>query len=45
MGRKEEPEDVSRAAAFLLPPDSSFIASVALFVDGGHDALMRPNDF
>ena len=45
VGRKGEPEDVSRAAAFLLGTDSSFIANAALFVDGGYDALIRPNDF
>ena len=45
VGRPGEPEDIAHAAAFLLDPNSSFIAGTVLFLDGGHDALLRPNDF
>ena len=45
VGRPGQPEDIAHAAAFLLDPNSSFIAGTVLFLDGGHDALLRPNDF
>ena len=44
VGRPGQPEDIAHAAAFLLDPNSSFIAGTVLFLDGGHDALLRPND-
>ncbi|MEE3241136.1 MAG: SDR family oxidoreductase [Pseudomonadota bacterium] len=45
VGRSGQPEDIAHATAFLLDPNSSFIAGTVLFLDGGHDALLRPNDF
>ena len=45
VGRKGHPDDISRAALFLLAPESSFIAGTVLFLDGGHDALIRPDNF
>ncbi|MAV76578.1 MAG: hypothetical protein CBD32_06585 [Actinobacteria bacterium TMED172] len=45
VGRSGRPEDIAHAAAFLLDSNSSFIAGTVLFLDGGHDALLRPNDF
>lgn len=35
MGRLEAPEDVARAVAFLVGPDSGFITGEALAVNGG----------
>jgi NAD(P)-dependent dehydrogenase (short-subunit alcohol dehydrogenase family) len=35
LGRKGQPEDVARAALFLLSDDASFITGAALPVDGG----------
>jgi NAD(P)-dependent dehydrogenase (short-subunit alcohol dehydrogenase family) len=35
LGRIETAEDVARAIAFLLGPDSSFITGEALAVNGG----------
>ena len=35
MGRLEQPEDVARAVAFLVGPDSGFITGEALAVNGG----------
>ena len=45
VGRPGQPRDIAHAAAFLLDSNSSFIAGTVLFLDGGHDALLRPNDF
>jgi NAD(P)-dependent dehydrogenase (short-subunit alcohol dehydrogenase family) len=35
MGRMGEPDEVAKAALFLASDDSSFVAGVELFVDGG----------
>lgn len=45
MGRKGQPEDQANAIGFLLSERASFISGTVLFVDGGHDALFRPQTF
>jgi NAD(P)-dependent dehydrogenase (short-subunit alcohol dehydrogenase family) len=35
MGRMGEPDEVAKAAVFLASDDSSFVAGIELFVDGG----------
>lgn len=45
IGRPGLPEDMARAASFLLDPRSDFVCGSILFVDGGHDAMMRPDMF
>lgn len=45
MGRPGYAEDQAEATAFLLSPQASFISGSVLFVDGGHDALFRPDRF
>jgi NAD(P)-dependent dehydrogenase (short-subunit alcohol dehydrogenase family) len=35
LGRMGEPEEIGKAAVFLASSDSSFVAGVELFVDGG----------
>ena len=37
------PDTVAAAIAFLLGPEASFCCGSILFVDGGTDALVRPN--
>jgi len=44
-GRPGTPEDIARLVTFLLQPESDFIAGSVIFVDGAHDAMMRPNTF
>ena len=45
VGRPGEPGDMADAASFLLGEKASFICGAMLFVDGGHDAMMRPDSF
>jgi NAD(P)-dependent dehydrogenase (short-subunit alcohol dehydrogenase family) len=43
LERWGEPADVAEAVAFLLGPTASWIHGSVLFVDGGTDALVRPD--
>lgn len=45
VGRPGLPEDMANAASFLLGDKASFICGSMLFIDGGHDAMMRPDQF
>ena len=45
VGRPGAPEDMAKAVSFLLSDDASFFCGAVLFVDGGHDAMMRPDQF
>lgn len=45
VGRLGQPEDIAAAVCFLLSPEAAFICGSVLFVDGGHDALLRPDAF
>lgn len=45
MGRPGLPEDMAAATKFLLSDASSFICGIVLFIDGGHDAMLRPDQF
>jgi NAD(P)-dependent dehydrogenase (short-subunit alcohol dehydrogenase family) len=45
VGRPGAPEDMARAVSFLLSEDASFFCGAVLFIDGGHDAMMRPDQF
>jgi NAD(P)-dependent dehydrogenase (short-subunit alcohol dehydrogenase family) len=38
-----KPAEIADAIAFLLGPDSAFCCGTVLFVDGGTDALVRPD--
>jgi NAD(P)-dependent dehydrogenase (short-subunit alcohol dehydrogenase family) len=45
LGRPGEPEDMADAVEFLLGDGASFVCGSVLFVDGGHDAMLRPDQF
>ena len=45
IGKPAQPEDQANAALFLLSEKSAHIAGAVLFVDGGHDAMFRPDSF
>jgi NAD(P)-dependent dehydrogenase (short-subunit alcohol dehydrogenase family) len=41
LGRVGTPEDIARAATFLLSDDASFISGTSLMVDGGRSAVIQ----
>lgn len=45
LGRLGEPSDIANLVWFLLSADASFIHGSVFFVDGGHDAMLRPDEF
>jgi NAD(P)-dependent dehydrogenase (short-subunit alcohol dehydrogenase family) len=45
VGGSAQPEQIAAAMRFLLSPEASFICGSVLFVDGGTDAMMRPDAF
>jgi NAD(P)-dependent dehydrogenase (short-subunit alcohol dehydrogenase family) len=45
IGRPGLPQDIAHAVCYLLGPKASFICGSVLFVDGGHDAAQRPDQF
>ncbi len=43
MGRRANPAEIAAAIGFLLDPANSYVHGSVLFVDGGSDALFRPD--
>jgi NAD(P)-dependent dehydrogenase (short-subunit alcohol dehydrogenase family) len=43
MGRRANPAEIAAAIGFLLDPANGYIHGSVLFVDGGSDALLRPD--
>jgi NAD(P)-dependent dehydrogenase (short-subunit alcohol dehydrogenase family) len=43
--RAGRPEEIAALAAFLLGPEARFFCGSLVFVDGGTDALLRPDDW
>lgn len=44
-GRAGRPDEIAGLVAFLLGPDARFLCGSIVFVDGGSDALLRPDDW
>ena len=44
-GRAGKPEDIAELVELLLNPKSRFICGSVLFIDGGHDAMLRADQF
>ena len=45
VGRPGQPEEIAALIAFLLGPEARFICGSVVWVDGGSDALLRPDDW
>lgn len=45
IGRIGEPQDIAAVVCFLLSPEAAFMCGSVVFVDGGHDAMLRPDAF
>jgi NAD(P)-dependent dehydrogenase (short-subunit alcohol dehydrogenase family) len=45
MGRRATPTEIAAAIGFLLDPANGYVHGSVLFVDGGSDALLRPDIF
>jgi NAD(P)-dependent dehydrogenase (short-subunit alcohol dehydrogenase family) len=45
LGGSAQPEQIADAMKFLLSAEASFICGAILFVDGGTDAMLRPDAF
>ena len=45
LGDFGSPEQIAAAIVFLLSSEASFCCGSVLFVDGGTDALLRPDDY
>ncbi|MBW2939864.1 SDR family oxidoreductase [Zhongshania aquimaris] len=45
MGSIGKPEQIADVVCFILSSKASFMAGSIVFVDGGHDAMLRPDQF
>ena len=45
LNRSGSAEEIAAVVAFLLSPEASYVHGQILFVDGGSDAAVRPDDF
>lgn len=45
VGQVCQPSQIADVVLFLLGPQASYICGSTLFVDGGHDAMLRPDSF
>ena len=44
-GGTAQPEQIASVMRFMLSPEADFVCGSVFFVDGGSDAMMRPDDF
>ncbi len=45
LGRAGRPEEVAALIAFMLSAEASFMCGSVIWLDGGSDALLRPDDW
>lgn len=43
LGRRSEPQEIADVIAFLMGPKATYMHGSIVFIDGGTDALMRPD--
>ncbi|MFT5889014.1 MAG: NAD(P)-dependent dehydrogenase (short-subunit alcohol dehydrogenase family), partial [Zhongshania sp.] len=45
LGAIGQPQQIAEVVTFLLSGKASFMSGSMVFVDGGHDAMLRPDQF
>ena len=45
VGSTAQPADIANVMRFMLSDDASYLCGAVFFVDGGSDAMLRPDDF
>ncbi|WP_289086466.1 SDR family oxidoreductase, partial [uncultured Spongiibacter sp.] len=45
LGKVGQPEQIASVVEFLLGPGADYMTGSIVFVDGGHDAMLRPDTF
>ena len=45
VGVNAQPADIANVMRFMLSDEAGYLCGSVLFVDGGSDAMLRPNDF
>lgn len=45
VGRTAQPADIANVMRYMLSNEASYICGSVVFVDGGSDAMLRPDDF
>jgi NAD(P)-dependent dehydrogenase (short-subunit alcohol dehydrogenase family) len=45
LGRRGEPDEIAGLVAFLLGPEASYVHGSIHYIDGGYDAVVRPDRF
>tara|TARA_B110000503_G_scaffold20552_1_gene30926 strand:- start:41864 stop:42613 length:750 start_codon:yes stop_codon:yes gene_type:complete len=45
VGRSAQPADIANVMRFMLSDEASYVCGSMFFVDGGSDAMLRPDDF
>jgi NAD(P)-dependent dehydrogenase (short-subunit alcohol dehydrogenase family) len=45
VGRTAQPADIANVMRYMLGEEASYLCGSVIFVDGGSDAMLRPDDF
>lgn len=45
VGKTAQPADIANVMRFMLSDEASYLCGSVFFVDGGSDAMLRPDDF
>lgn len=45
VGRTAQPADIANVMRYMLSDEASYVCGSVFFVDGGSDAMLRPDDF
>ena len=45
VGRAAQPADIANVMKYMLDDEAGYLCGSVFFVDGGSDAMLRPEDF